>query len=263
MKKDLGEIIEVVQKERSQVVDILRVILKTDESDEMMSNLAVMSMIQVNMRNAGECPGEWLYCEINEIKNYVSGSGFELVPNMLKGLFVKTASYLTSQDIIKEFGEGVFEKSVEIMSDVEKKSVVGSKEKEISVKSLTPEEEKVRKAEVKIKAYIAEHRIDKRSKSGFPEIGLPVTSKVVNKMRICPCPVEGCTKAFSGPRTCDTHINRHLGYEYGPCHTCGYTNASCDSYDKHKCFAGLKMGGKKPPSRGPCVQKRKRGDGTD
>ena len=62
---------------------------------------------------------------------------------------------------------------------------------------------------------------------------------------------------FSGPQTCDAHINHNLGYEYGPCKTCSYTNASRDSYDKHKCFAGLKMGGKKPSSRGPHAKKRK------
>ena len=27
-------------------------------------------------------------------------------------------------------------------------------------------------------------------------------------------------------------------------------NASRDSYDKHKCFAGIKTGGQRPPSRG-------------
>ena len=146
--------------------------METDESDKMFSNLAVMSMIQANMRNDGECPGEWLYCKINEINRYVSGTGFELVPNMLNGLFVKTASYLTLQDMIKELGEDVFKKSVKVMGEKEKISVESGEKDVISVKSLTAEEEKVRKPEVKIKAYIAEHRIEKRSKSGFPEIGL-------------------------------------------------------------------------------------------
>ena len=58
------------------------------------------------------------------------------------------------------------------------------------------------------------------------------------------------------PHTCDAHLNRHLRYEYGPCGTCGYTNPSRDSYDKHKCFAGIKTGGKRPASRGEKVRKR-------
>ena len=112
-----------------------------------------------------------------------------------------------------------------------------------SLKELMPEEAKVHKAEVKLKAYIAEDMVVKQSKSGFSELGLPVTSKVVNHIRIWPCLLEGCSKVFSGPQTCDAHINRHLGYEYGPCKTYGYTNASQDSYNKHKCFVGLKIGG--------------------
>ena len=62
-----------------------------------------------------------------------------------------------------------------------------------------PEEAKVRKAEVKLKVYIVEHMVAKQSKSGFPNLGLPITSKVVNCIRIQPCPLEGCSKAFSGP----------------------------------------------------------------
>ena len=70
------------------------------------------------------------------------------------------------------------------------------------------------------------------------------------------CPLDGCTEGFVSPRTCDTHINRHLGYEYGPCTKCGHTNLSRDSYDKHECFAGVKTGGKHPPSRGETAKKR-------
>ena len=63
-------------------------------------------------------------------------------------------------------------------------------------------------------------------------------------------------KAFVSPHTCDAHLNRHLGYEYGPCSTCGYTNASRDLYDKHKYFAGIKTGGRRPASRGEKARKQ-------
>ena len=70
------------------------------------------------------------------------------------------------------------------------------------------------------------------------------------------CPLDGCKEGFVSPHTCDAHINHHLGYEYGPCTKCGHTNPSRDSYDNHKCFAGVKTGGKGPTSRGETAKKR-------
>ena len=91
----------------------------------------------------------------------------------------------------------------------------------------------------------------KKSKNGFPELGLVIKSvKLADNTRAYPCPLDNCDRAFMSPRTCDAHLNRHLGYEYGPCSTCGYTNPSRDSYNKHKCFASIKTGGKRPASRG-------------
>ena len=178
------------------------------------------------------------------------------MPHMLKGIFVKSACYFTPQDLKREIGDEVLSETEKSCSSVVE-GITGYGGDSGSLKELMPKEAKVRKVEVKLKAYIAEHMVVKQSKSGFPELGLPVTSNVVNHICIWPCPLEGCSKAFSGPRTCDTHMNHHLGYEYGPCKMCGYTNASQNSYDKHKCFAGLKTGGKKPPSREPRAKKRK------
>ena len=97
----------------------------------------------------------------------------------------------------------------------------------------------------------------KKSKNGFPELGLVIKSvKLPNNSRAYPCTLDNCQKAFVSPRTCDTHLNRHLGYEYGLFGTCGYTNASRDSYNKHKCFVGIKTGGRRPASRGEKARKR-------
>ena len=97
----------------------------------------------------------------------------------------------------------------------------------------------------------------KKSKNGFPEMGLFVRSHVKEDGTCAyACPLPNCTKVFISPHTCDAHINRHLGYEYGPCPKCGYTNPSRDSYDKHTYFAGAKMGGKRPASRGEAAKKR-------
>ena len=59
------------------------------------------------------------------------------------------------------------------------------------------------------------------------------------KTRIWPCPVEGCLEAFKTSRSCNSHVNNHLGYEYGPCGKCGYPNTHLDSFEKHKCFSKL------------------------
>ena len=213
-----------------------------------------MSLIQGNLRDPKESLGEWLYCKINKIKKYISGTDFELVPHMLKRIFVKSACYFTPQDLKREIGDEILSVTVKSCSSVVE-GITGDGGDDNSLKELMPEEAKVRKAEGKLKAYIAEHMVVKQSKSGFPELGLPVTSKVVNCILIWPCPLEGCSKVFSGPRTCDVHINHHLEYEYGPCKMCSYTNVSRVSYDKHKCFAGLKTGEKNLRRGDPMLKK--------
>ena len=189
--KDVLEILEVIQKERSQVSDIVRVISESDDGEKMKGNLAIMSLIQGNLRDPKESPGEWLYCKINKIKKYVSGTDFELVPHMLKGIFVKSACYFRPQDLKREIGDEVLSVTVKSYSSVVE-GITGDGGDGRSLKELMPEEAKVRKVEVKVKAYIAEHMVVKQSKSGFPELGLPITSKVVNHIRIWPCPLEGC-----------------------------------------------------------------------
>ena len=255
LMKDLAEILDVVNKERSQVADIIRTI-KESEKEKLKENISVMFLMQVGMRDKNDCGGEWLYAKVNEIKKYIVGTDFKMVPAMINGLFGKTASYLMPQDLKRELGgdaEKIFDTTV---VGIEKKTEE-KEEDQPDTHMLTEEEEKVRKEEVKLKAYLVENTVMKRSSNGFPEIGLPVTSKVMNGIRLYLCLMKACKKGFKSPRTCDAHINRHVGYEYGPCKTCGYTNPSRDAYDKHKCFAGLKTGGTKHASRGACAKKRK------
>ena len=49
--KDVSEILEVIQKERSQVADIVHVISESNDGEQMKGNLAVMSLIQGNLRD--------------------------------------------------------------------------------------------------------------------------------------------------------------------------------------------------------------------
>ena len=58
--KDISEILEAIQKERSQVTDIVRFISESDDGEKMKGNLAIMSLIQGNLRDPKEFPGEWL-----------------------------------------------------------------------------------------------------------------------------------------------------------------------------------------------------------
>ena len=138
-----------------------------------------------------------------------------MVPAMINGLFGKTASYLTPQDLKRELGgdaEKIFDATV---VGIEKKTEE-KEDDQPDMHMLTEEEEKVRKEKVKLKAYLVENTVMKRSSNRFPELGLPVTSKVVNGIRLYPCPMKACKKGFKSPCTCDAHINCHVGYEYDP-----------------------------------------------
>ena len=185
-------------------------------------------------------PREWLYNKIVNMKKYFSGTDYEMVPHMLNGIFHQTAAYYTPQDMLQMFPDTV--------------AVDASCEKESQDKNptdfLIKEEENVIKNNVDLVSM-------KKLENGFLELDLVIKSvKLPNNSRAYPCPLENCQKAFVSPRTCDAHLNRHLGYEYGPCGTCGYTNTSRDSYDKHKCFAGIKTGGRRPASRGEKARKQ-------
>ena len=256
MINNIKEILEEITKERSQVTDIVRVVTETND-DDVKKGLGVMFLVQAGLRNVKKDPGEWLYAKINNMKQYLSGTDYDMVPTMLNGIFQKTACYWTPQDLRKELGS---QYSGEEQGECSKEmSVIVGEEKHVEeeAEGLTEEEKKIRKAEMRIKAIAAEKVNMKKSKNGFPELGLPVTSTVVNGIRVWPCPLEGCKKGFQSPRMCDAHLNRHLGYEYGPYSKCSYTNASQDLYNKHKCFVEAKTGGRKPPSREPAAKKRK------
>ena len=76
---------------------------------------------------------------------------------------------------------------------------------------ISGKEMKIRKAELRIKVMALQMTIMKKSKNGFPELGLPITSVVLSGKQIYVCPLEGSSDAFQRPRTCDAHLKRHLG----------------------------------------------------
>ena len=169
LMKDLAEILDVINKERSQVADIIRTI-KESEKEKVKENISVMFLVQAGMRDKNDCGGEWLYAKVNKIKKYVVRTDFKMVPAMMNGLFGKTASYLMPQDLKRELGgdaEKIFDATV---VGIEKKTEE-KEEDQPDTHLLTEEEEKVRKEEVKLKAYLVENTVMKRSSNGFPELG--------------------------------------------------------------------------------------------
>ena len=241
VRNDLKEILQVTDKQRSQVADILR-ILKESKGGKEKEQMGVMFLVQSAVKEKNLEAGEWLYNKITDIKKYVSGTDYEMVPHMLNGIFHQTAAYYTLQDMLQMFRD--IPANVTVDASLEKESL-----------DKNPTDSLIKEEENKIKKNINLVNM-KKSKNGFPELGLVIKSvKLPDNTRAYPCPLENCQKAFVSPRTCDAHLNRHLGYEYGLCGTCGYTNTSRDSYDKHKCFVGIKTGGGRPPSRGEKARK--------
>ena len=236
VQSDLKEILQVTDKEQSQVADILCV-LKESESGKEKEQMGVMFLVQSAVKEKNLAAGEWLYNKIADMKKNVSGTDYEMVPHMLNGIFHHTAAYYTPQDMLQMFPD--IPVTVAVDASLEKESL-----------DKNPTDLLIKEEKNKIKKNINLVNM-KKSKNGFPELGLVIKSiQLPDNTLAYLFPLENCPKAFVSPRTCDAHLNRHLGYEYGPCGTCGYTNTSRDSYDKHKCFAGIKTGGRRPASRG-------------
>ena len=155
---DIKEILDVCNKERSQVADIARVVVESEENREA-ENLSTMFMVQSVIREKNIAPGEWLFSKIGEIQKYVNGTKYDIVPAMLRGIFSKTACYLTPQDLAKEMGvEALTGKSEEVVC--------------------AGNENRVTAAENLAKKWLSEIKDFSKSGNGFPEVGLHVKSTV-------------------------------------------------------------------------------------
>ena len=257
---------KVFEEESSEeeVVDVIRALMEWSEED-VGKSLSTMFLVQSCMKKLNEPPEEWLYRQIDNMKKYLAGTDLRIVPTMLNTIFKKTAAYYTPQDLVgkMECGGGEMSGEGSRVRGEKDKYEEGGKEgddeeeygdgKEV----ISEKEMKIRKAELRIKAVASKMMNMKKLKNGFPELGLPIASVVLRGKQMYVCPLERCSDAFQSPRMCDAHLNRHLGYEYGPCAKCGYTSPSRDAFDKHKCFVGAKTAGKKPALRGPNAKKRK------
>ena len=166
---DIKEILDVCNKERSQVADIGQVVIDSKENKEA-ENLSTMFLLQSVIREKNIAPGEWLFNKIGEIQKYVNSTKYDIVPAMLRGIFSKTACYLTPQDLAKEMG-------VEVLT--------GKSEEVICAGN----EDRVTAAENFAKKRLSEMKDFSKSGNGFPQVGLHVKSTVfADGKRLYMCP---------------------------------------------------------------------------
>ena len=162
VQSDLKEILQVTDKELSQVADILRV-LKESKGGKEKEQIGVMFLVhQSAVKEKNLEAREWLYNKIGDMKKYVCGTDYEMVPHMLNGIFHKTAAYYTPQDMLQMFPD--------IPATV---TVEGSLDKETLDKD--PMDLLIKEEENKIKKNINLVNM-KKSKNGFPELGLLIKS---------------------------------------------------------------------------------------
>ena len=99
-----------------------------------------------------------------------------MVPHMLNGIFHQTATYYTPQDMLQMFPDTV--------------TVDASREKETQDKN--PTDFLIKEEENKIKKNVDLVSM-KKSKNGFPELGLVIKSvKLPDNSHAYPCPLENC-----------------------------------------------------------------------
>ena len=153
---DIKEILDVYNKERSQVADIAWVVVESEENKEA-ENLSTMFMVQSVIREKNIVPGEWLFSKIGEKEKYVNGTKYNIVPAMLRGIFSKTACYLTPQDLAKEMGV---------------EALTGKREEVVCAGN----EDRVTAAENLAKKWLSEIKDFSKSGNSFPEVGLHVKS---------------------------------------------------------------------------------------
>ena len=186
----------MVNKERSKVTDVIRASMESSEED-VRKSLSTMFLVQSCMEKLNEPPGEWLYTKIDNIKKYLTGTDMRRVLTMLNAIFKKTEAYYTPQDLVvkmecgggKMSGEGSGirgekEKYEEDGKEGDDEKGYGDGKEMISEKEMT-----IRKAELRIKAMASKMTNMKKSKNGFPELGLPITSIVLRGKQMYVCPL--------------------------------------------------------------------------
>ena len=120
VQSDLKEILQVTDKERSQVANILCV-LKESEGGKEKEQMGVMFLLQSAVMEKKLAAREWLYNKIADMKKYISGTDYKMVSHMLNGIFHQTAAYYTPQDMLQMFPD--IPATVTVDASLEKESL--------------------------------------------------------------------------------------------------------------------------------------------
>ena len=125
-------------------------------------------MVQSVIREKNIAPGEWLFSKIGEIQKYVHGTKYDIVPAMLRGIFSKTACYLTPQDLAKGMGvEALTGKSEEVVC--------------------AGNENRVTAAENLAKKQLSEMKDFSKSGNSFPEVVCMLKAQFFQMENDCTC----------------------------------------------------------------------------
>ena len=146
--------------------DILRVVDEGKDPEDTSLKLTSICLIHSAVTKKEEVSGEWMYSKIDKIKNLAAKTEFVLFLDMLKEKMYPTMSYLTTQDIAKIVIPG------------------SSLEKEMKEENKDPYKKinkKLRERAVDLEKKGIVLKEGKKSKLGFPELGLVVKSKMLDK----------------------------------------------------------------------------------
>ena len=151
MKKKLKEVLNMIDKQRSKVGDIIRAIDEGKDTEERASKITSICLIHSAVTKKDEVSGEWMYCKIDEIKKCATKTEYELIPGMLKNIMHPTLSFHTAQDLA----------NIQMSHEEERKDIYVDPMDEVNRK-LKEKAEELEKEGIVLKE-------GKRSKLGFPE----------------------------------------------------------------------------------------------
>ena len=202
--------------------------IRSSEDSKELSLYIAKEFLKESAKHAGggdEKPmaGEWINMAITKIDAECDKTQLRMMNSLLKAVLFKIVPYDISYPMPTRMRGEVFQG---ISKDV------------------PPQQEEVEEEEEMTQPEEIGERRGKRSKLS---VGQYVVKSVTNEKgeRWWPCPMKeelDCGQTFRSSRKCGAHLNEHLNRVY-ECPACKYVTYSLDSYEKHKCFSGIKTHG--------------------
>ena len=264
---------------KDELIKVVEVLETSCTRKETMKNL---SLLKLKVKDRSYDRGQWLHSHILTVLEQCSDE--EELSSLSH--IVDTVLYNINSFVLPRDGQDILEREneeddgyEEIKEESDLSEDEGNEESEESDEDERNERKKVSRQGKENKGIYQDRKhplvsieesikkfkkIDRSSwgkfkkKMGFPEIGIHVESlkrwgynqdgaKEPKYFYLCPFSECPCKGEFRSPRTADAHINRILGYEYGPCKKCGKGNANLDIFNKHKCKQTTQVTRKRKP----------------